>query len=115
MSKVKDGIVWVSTTKGLLLKIRNGNIIEQIKIDEQPVKIIQWNNYLFVSTPKGLLKLDTITKKSFRINKKDGLSSNHILDNSNHKRYALYCNQTRRFSIALHLSLYQSNTTVSFY
>lgn len=80
MSQEKDGILWVSTTTQMLLKLENGIIVDEIKITEKAQKIIQWNSFLFISTPKGLLKLNTDTKHKYWINNLDGLPSNNISD-----------------------------------
>jgi sensor histidine kinase YesM len=80
IKEATKGGLWCVTISGELLHIKETEInkIGNVKIAAN--EILEWGNFLFISTNVGLLKYNIKTKEQITIDELDGLPSNNILD-----------------------------------
>lgn len=74
----RDGI-WVGSKQNELFYIKNGTIIQYVKLPEQPLKLSSYKGYVFILGEKNLFRFDKKTQELYAINETDGLEVSDII------------------------------------
>ena len=75
----KEEGVWCATVNNHLLYIVSDEVKKDFKVAENVGQISQWDNFLFLATEKGVIKVNKSSGEQHLINHLDGLPSDRVL------------------------------------
>jgi len=105
ITETSDGVIWVSTFSDGLLAIKNNKVIanyttENGLLSNQTNTIKGDGTNLWVTTNKGIQRLNTITKRFKNLTKRDGIVSYNITDIQVSGEHVFFTSNKGLFSVA---------------
>lgn len=76
----QDKGIWCSTRNGSIYALEKGAVAKEIITGYSVTAIKGWENFLFLNTPQGIVKLNKESEEMILINELDGLPSNTVYD-----------------------------------
>lgn len=71
--------LWAASNRNKLMRVHGTHVKEKLDLDVTAKQLLQWKGFLFIVDKTGVLKYDTLSGNTSRIDYRDGLSAEYIV------------------------------------